>query len=65
VATDADVTVIWLNSGAADVEAIALDELPAYFATNPDADSPNQWWAPFWLTLRDGQVTAMEEQYIP
>lgn len=30
-----------------------------------EADSPYQWWAPFWLTLRDGQVTAMEEQYIP
>lgn len=65
VATDVAVSVIWLESGGADTENITFDELPSYFATNPDPDSPYEWWAPFWLTVRDGQVTVMEEQFIP
>ncbi len=63
-ASDVAVTVLWLDSDI-DTENIAFDELPAYFATNPGTQSKYEWLLPFWLTVRDGQVTAIEEQYLP
>lgn len=64
VASDVAVTVLWLDSDI-ETENITFDELPAYFTTNPGPESKYEWLLPFWLTVRDGQVTAIEEQYLP
>lgn len=55
------VTAIDVAGGSVTVDVIQF----LTGAAAVEADSPYQWWAPFWLTLRDGQVTAMESQYIP
>lgn len=65
VAPDVVVTVVWLGSGGADSEDIAFKELPEYFAGDADPDDTFLWWAPFWFTVTDGLVTAIEEQYLP
>ena len=65
VATEVVVSVIWLGSGGTDTESITFEELPGYFAGKPEPAGPYEWWAPFWLTVRGGQVTGIDEQYIP
>jgi hypothetical protein len=64
VGSAAATTVIWLGDGA-DPEKISFDQLPDYFARHPDPRGDHLWYAPFWLTVDDGQVIAIEEQYIP
>ena len=64
VGAGAATTVIWLGDGA-DPEKISFDQLPDYFASHPDPNGDHLWYAPFWLTVDDGQVIAIEEQYIP
>lgn len=44
----------------ADLDAGTWDELPAYLA-QPGI----QEFSPFWLTVSGGEVTAIEEQYLP
>jgi len=64
VVAGVDTTVNWLGGGA-DPEEISFDQLPDYFATNPAPSDGHLWYAPFWLTVDDGQVVLLEEQYIP
>lgn len=60
-----EVIVYWLGSGGASTERIGFDELMDYFATNPAPEDGRLWFAPFWLTVQDGVVVAMDEQFIP
>jgi hypothetical protein len=41
---------------------IALADLPNQPASGPVDANGNVWYDPFWLTLEDGTVTAMQEQ---
>lgn len=65
VAAGVAVSVVWLGGGGAESEEIEFGELPDYFAGNPDPGGPNLWFAPFWVTVQDGTVVSMEEQFIP
>ena len=60
-----DVTVVWLEPGSLGHETIPFEELPDYFARDLTPSDPYLWYDPFWPTVADGRVVAMEEQYIP
>jgi hypothetical protein len=61
VAPDAPITVNVLaaqSTGSSTKEvSVTLDELAAYF--------PNSGTPPFWITVTQGQVTKMAQQYLP
>lgn len=65
VAADVVVRLVRLREDAdADLDAGTFDELPAYVDYwNPDG--PRRSANPFWLTIRDGTVTDICEQYVP
>jgi hypothetical protein len=42
-----------------------LDELPAHLAGERDVPEGRLGWNPFWLTVEDGVVVAIDEQYLP
>ena len=59
-----DVTVTVLEHGFEPMD-IAFEELPAFLADNLVPDGASLWHNPFWLTVSDGTITAIEEQYTP
>jgi hypothetical protein len=59
-----DVTVTVLEHGFEPMD-IAFEELPAFVAEDLFPDDGALWHNPFWLTVRDGTITDIEEQYIP
>jgi hypothetical protein len=64
----AQVRLVRLHDGAgADLKPGTWDELPVYLADyrGDDPNDPRLSWSPFWITVKDGQVTAVEEQYVP
>ncbi|MGH3656904.1 MAG: hypothetical protein ACRDUA_09610 [Micromonosporaceae bacterium] len=65
VVPGATVTVVWSEPGSLDAETISFGELADYFAQDVAPSDPYLWYDPFWLTVEDGRVVAMEEQYIP
>jgi hypothetical protein len=56
VVAGVEVTVLWLGGGA-QPEKISFEELPEYLASKAQG--------PFWLTVDDGDVFEIEEQFIP
>jgi hypothetical protein len=69
VTLDVAVTVVRLGSptGAGSLPW-SLDQLPEHLAeTPPPPEGPagRLGWNPFWLTVRDGTVVAIDEQYLP
>jgi hypothetical protein len=61
------VTVVRLGepTGAGSVPW-TLAELPAHLAeTSPTEDLGRLSWNPYWLTVADGEVVAIDEQYLP
>jgi hypothetical protein len=64
VAEGAAVTVLDWNAGFVP-RAIAFADLPAALADDLYPDDGRLWPTPFWVTVEDGTVTAMEEQFIP
>lgn len=62
VARDVPVTV--LDHGWAPVD-ITFEELPGFMAADLFPEDGFLWHNPFWLTVSDGTVTAIEEQYTP
>jgi hypothetical protein len=66
IASDVTVSVIRLGepSGAEGVPW-TLEELPAHLADQAGAPEGQLGWSPFWLTVEDGVVVAIEEQYLP
>ncbi len=66
VAGDVTVEVVDLaGTGTAESGPATWSELPDYLAGGPAGEGGSLWYAPFWLTLEDGIVIAIEEQYIP
>jgi hypothetical protein len=53
------------SPGVADKQ-IALADRPAHLAEQkPDGDDKRLSWNPYWLTVAQGQVTLIEEQFVP
>jgi hypothetical protein len=64
VAEALQVTVLdW--EGGFKPQVIAFADLPAQLAADLVPDDDRIWPSPFWLTVNDDTVTAIEEQYIP
>lgn len=66
IVADVTVTVIRLG-GPSGTEPVAwtLEELPAHLAAQTDVPDGRLGWNPFWLTVEDGVVVAIDEQYLP
>lgn len=67
-AVDTAVTVRLVRlreDGNADLDAGTFDELPTYLVDYQLQDEPWLSANPFWLTLHDGAVTDICEQYVP
>lgn len=66
VAPDVVVRLVRLREdGNANLDAGTFEELPAYLAEYQVPEEPWLSGNPFWLTLRDGAVTDICEQYVP
>jgi hypothetical protein len=65
VAEDVVVTVVRLGetSGAGSVPS-SFEELPAHLDEQPPAEG-RLAWNPYWLTVEQGAVVAIDEQYLP
>lgn len=64
LAGDVTVTVPSFEGGL-HAQPIPFADLPARLADNPMPGEGRLWPNPFWLTVEEGTVTAMDEQYIP
>ena len=59
-------TVLIVDSsgdGGVGTKKTTLAALPAYFAKNKG--DKYLWYDPFWLTVKNGRITRMEEQFLP
>jgi hypothetical protein len=65
LADDVTVTVPSFEGGGFHAQPIPFADLPARLAGNPMPGDGRLWPNPFWLTVENGTVTAMDEQYIP
>ncbi len=65
LADDVTVTVPSFEGDGLHAESIPFAELPDRLAGNPMPGEGRLWPNPFWLTVENGTVTAMDEQYIP
>jgi hypothetical protein len=63
-AENVEVTVLD-RGGGFQRQVIAFADLPARLAADLVPDDDRIWPSPFWLTVNDGTITAIEEQYIP
>jgi hypothetical protein len=64
VAENVEVTVLdW--EGGFQPQVIAFADLPAQLAADLVPDDDRIWPNPFWLTVNDDTIIAIEEQYIP
>ena len=61
MAADAPITVL----DAIRPVSVGWSDLPARFDGNPVPDDDRLWYNPFWLTVEDGVIIAIEEQYTP
>jgi hypothetical protein len=64
VSEDVAVGVVHWGAGTG-LRAITFADLPATLAEDPFPDDGRIWPSPFWLTVDDDTITAVEEQYIP
>lgn len=65
VAADVTVSLVRLHEdGDADLGPGTWAELTDYLAVDPPEDDRLSW-NPYWITLEDGIVVAIEEQYLP
>lgn len=57
--------LVRLHEGrGADTKPGTWEELPEYL-TGYQPEDERLSWSPFWITVRGGRITAIEEQYIP
>ena len=59
----ATITIVDLTDGVLASKDTELAALPAYFAS--EKGGKQLWHNPFWLTIKNGQITKIEEQYLP
>ena len=65
VTSDIEVQLVRLHEGGGtELEPGTWEELPTYLDAYPTEDDRLSW-NPFWITIHSGEVTAIEEQYIP
>jgi hypothetical protein len=64
VAENVEVTVLDWEDGF-QPQVIAFADLPAQLAADLVPDDDRIWPNPFWLTVNDDTIIAIEEQYIP
>jgi hypothetical protein len=65
VAQHVEVRLVRLHEGGGtDLDPGTWQELPTYLEAYPTEDARLSW-NPFWITIHSGEVTAIEEQYIP
>lgn len=66
IAEDVTVSVIRLGeASSAEGEPWTLEGLPDHLAEQVGAPDGQLGWSPWWLTVEDGVVVAIEEQYLP
>lgn len=63
IAAAARITVVDMTGGGVTSKETTLAALPAYFAS--ENGGKHLWHDPFWLTVKSGQITKIEEQYLP
>jgi len=64
IADSATITIVDMSSvGGVGVKKTTLAALPAYFAADKGAEL--LWHDPFWLTVKSGQITKIQEQFLP
>jgi hypothetical protein len=64
VADQVEVTIVdW--AGSLESQPVAFEALPDALADDPVPDDSWLWPTPFWLTVADGTVTGIEQQYLP
>jgi hypothetical protein len=64
VAPGARVSVVWGEHGT-EPRTISFAEFPGYLAGDVDPHDHTLWYDPFWLTVHNGRITAIDEQYVP
>ena len=56
----------WLNGQVSDPQVITLDRFGSLFSTTAEwPKSQVLHYDPFWITVRDGKVVAIHQQYLP
>jgi len=66
VSASVQITVVDLSGPGVQTKPIAFAAAPAYFAgIKPDTSDHRLAWNPFWLTVQNGQIVKMEEQFLP
>ena len=66
VADDVIVELVRLEEdGNAELDPGTFEELPDYLSAYVPAEGPALSYNPFWVTVEAGQVTAIQEQYLP
>jgi hypothetical protein len=66
VAATVTVSVLQNDGGSPDPMPITLAAFPGYLAkVKPDASEHKLSYNPFWLTVQNGQIIKIEEQFIP
>jgi hypothetical protein len=62
IADGATITIVDMT-GSVTSKKTTLAALPAYFA--PEKGGKHLWHDPFWLTVKNGQIRKIEEQFLP
>jgi len=63
IADSATILIVDMTGGGVAAKKTTLAALPAYFA--PEKGGKILWHDPFWLTVKAGQITKIEEQFLP
>ncbi len=66
IASTVTVSVLQNDGGSPDPMSITLAAFPAYLAhAKPDTSDHQLSYNPFWLTVQNGQIVKIEEQFVP
>jgi hypothetical protein len=63
IADAATIAIVDTSSGSLSSKKTTLAALPAYFAS--EKGGKYLWHDPFWLTVKNGQIRKIEEQFLP
>jgi hypothetical protein len=63
IADAATITIVDMTGDGVSSKKTTLAALPAYFAS--DKGGKRLWHNPFWLTVKNGQIRKLEEQFLP